>query len=85
MEESQCSLDAWISQLYIAKNNRGLQSRKPVRIESRTILITSPVRRPKLSRVMLSSSVDAARVTSSMNTAMPCIGSWHSGPDAVAI
>ena len=73
-------LEAWISQLYIASKSLGLQSRKPCRIESRTVLMISPVRRPSCSREVASSSEDSATVTSSRKTAMPCTGSWQSGP-----
>lgn len=73
-------LVAWISQLYIASIIRGLQSRNPAEIPSRTSLIDSPVNRP------MSSSSPALDCTdrSSKNTATPCMGSWHRGPWPVA-
>lgn len=77
-------LEAWISQLYIARRIRGLQSRKPCRIESRTVLMTSPVKRPSCSREVGPPSSESVTVTSSRKTAMPWTGSWHNGPWAVA-
>lgn len=73
-------LVAWISQLYIASMMRGLQSKKPAEMPSRTSLIDSPVSRP------MSSSSPALDCTdrSSKNTATPCMGSWHRGPWPVA-
>ena len=68
-------LEAWISQLYIARRRRGLQSRKPWRMESRTVLMTSPVSRPRLSRLEGSSLVEGMNVTSSRKTATPWTGS----------
>lgn len=62
---------AWISQEYIAKRSRGLQSRNPCLMACWTVLITSPVSRPSLSRAEESSSVDGVTVTSSRNTAIP--------------
>lgn len=79
-EVSRDSLDAWMSQLYIASSIRGLQSRKPWRMESRTVLMTSPVSRPRCSRGEPDSSVDAVTVMSSRKTATPCVGSWQRGP-----
>lgn len=74
-------LDAWISQLYMASMIRGDQSRNPCEMDSRTVRIASPVRRP-----MSGASFSLGRwmLTSSRITAMPCTGSWHSGPCAVA-
>lgn len=71
-------LDAWISQLYIARRSRGLQSKNPWEMASRTDFIASPVSR------LSSSSPVVVTVTSSRNTAIPCIGSLQSGPWAVA-
>ncbi len=78
------SLEAWISQLYMASMRRGDQSMKPCRMESRTVFMTSPVNRPSWSRAGGSSSDGAATVISSRKTATPCMGSWHMGPWAVA-
>lgn len=76
---------AWISQEYIASMRRGDQSRKPCLIDCCTVLMTSPVSLPSLSRAETAASSSAgATVTSSMNTAMPCTGSWQSGPWYVA-
>ena len=83
-EFRQNVLEAWISQLYIASNRRGLQSRNPCRMESRTVLMTSPVKRPSFSRAEDSSSDGAVTMTSSRKTATPWTGSLHSGPWAVA-
>lgn len=61
---------------------------KPVRMEARTVFITSPVRRPRLSlRADDGSSSDVAAavtVTDSRKTAVPWMGSWHMGPWDVA-
>lgn len=59
---------------------RGLQSRKPWVIPSRTSLMESPVRRP-----ISSSSLELASTErSSRKTATPCMGSWQRGPWPVA-
>ena len=49
-----------------------------------TLLSTSPVKRPRLSRAEESSSGEGCTVTSSRNTARPCTGSAQRGPWAVA-
>ena len=78
-----CLLEVWISQPYIARSNRGLQSRKPCRMLSRTVRIVSPVSRPSWSREAFSSEPSAVD-TSSRKTAIPWTGSLQRGPWAVA-
>lgn len=70
---------ACISQEYIARRRRGDQSRKPALMACWTVLMTSPVRRPK-SLADGSSSIEGLTVTSSKKTAIPWTGSLHSGP-----
>ena len=58
---------------------------KPCLMESRTVFMISPIERPTFSRAEESSlSEELVIVISSRKTAMPCIGSWHIGPWAVA-
>lgn len=71
---------AWISHEYIANSKRGLQSKKPCLIACCTVLMTSPVSRPSLSRAEDSSSDEALTTTSSRKTAIPWTGSLQRGP-----
>lgn len=83
-DRSRDLLLAWISHEYMASIKRGLQSLKPWWILLCTVLITSPVSRPSLSRAEISSSMDVWTTTSSRKTAIPWTGSLQRGPCAVA-
>lgn len=63
---------------------RGLQSRKPCRIPSRVVRMISLLIFPADSPASPSSSDASGTVKSSRITATPRIGSWQSGPCAVA-